>query len=279
MSVIRWVGGKTKLLPEILRRLPSTYDTWLEPFLGSGAVLMAAEPQLAIVADACEPLITFYRVLIEQPVELHNRAKWLVRRHTEKAYYDIRDLFNELKGTDERELDQAALFWYLNRTNFNGLYRENNSGEFNASCGCRDQDVRTAFIADLEVALEFSHRLQTLLRPIFCESWEWVTAEAIRDDFVYLDPPYFKESETANFGQYGYSADRFGPDDHSRLARACHKLHGRGAMFMLHNSDTERVRELWARYTIDEVSRPGTVNSKASKRGRVGELIIRNYET
>jgi DNA adenine methylase len=261
---IKWPGGKTSLLPEILTRLPQKINTYYEPFLGGGAVFfaLAAEKRFkrAALGDSNEELCLTYSALALDP----GRVIALLRKHVyeEEHYYAVRAL-------DPKKLTpyaHAARFIYLNKTCFNGLYRVNKKGQFNVPFGrytnpmiCDEENLRavSGVLAPVEIG------------PF---DFEKLVAKAKRGDAVYCDPPYAPASDTANFT--AYTAGGFGPEEQTRLRDVARKLVDRGVHVLLSNSDTPFARKLYKGFKIEKVRAKRSINSKGDKRGDVGELLI-----
>lgn len=262
---LKYVGGKTALLPEILARLPKKIGAYYEPFIGGGAVFfaLAVESRFkrAVLGDANEELMNVYAMIRKNPTLL---MRFLGLRHEqdEESYYKIRAQDpNKL-----RPLARAARTLYLNKVGFNGLYRVNRKGVFNVPWG--RQEGRAIF--DEENILACSKALAEV-KFAACDFER--TVEGVRPgDAVYLDPPYIPVSATANFTAYG--AGGFGLAEQERLRDVAKKLDTRGVHVLLSNSDTPLTRKLYRGFKIEEVQAPRRVNSKASKRGNVGELLI-----
>ena len=262
---IKYCGGKTALLPEILPRIPAKIGTYYEPFLGGGAVFFALADEdrfeRAVLADTNEELMRTYAALCRYP----NEVVLALKKHVyeERYYYKVR-------ARDPKALDAvacAARFLYLNRTGFNGLYRVNRKGEFNVPFGkytnptiCDEQRLR-----DASAALK---RTTALAKTDFDKT----VADAKRGDFVYFDPPYAPVSATANFT--AYSKEGFDGEAQWRLKNTAKHLIADGVNVLLSNSDTPLVRELYKGFHIERVSAPRRINSNGAKRGNVGELLI-----
>lgn len=262
--LLKWAGGKTSLLPEILRRLPSKISTYYEPFVGGGAVFfaLAAEHRFkrAVLGDANDELMRAYGALRAHPDNVVETLKSHV--HEEKRYYQVR-------GLDPKTLkpsDRAARLIYLNRTCFNGLYRVNKKGIFNVPFGdysnpmiCDEENLRAVALALKDVRLLGEDFTQTM-------------HSAGLGDAVYFDPPYVPLSETSSFTGYAkYGFDSF---DQERLRNTALTLVERGVHVLLSNSDTPFVRQLYREFHIEEVQARRAINSKGGKRGKVGELLI-----
>lgn len=255
---LKWVGGKRSILPELLRRIPDHFENYHEPFLGGGALFLALQPQHACLSDVNVLLVLTFKTVRDDVENLIRRLRVHERLHSSKYYITAR---NRL-ATEKDPAKLAALFIYLNKTCFNGLYRVNKASLFNVPMGNRKHPC----IADRENLRSCSKALQQA--NIRQRSFE---QEDIRDsDFYYLDPPYHEKYN-------GYDAKGFGEREHRRLARFCRKIDERGGYFMLSNSDTPFVRALYQGYNIEVISASRRVWCKAHQRGRETELIIRNY--
>lgn len=285
---IKWVGGKTQLLDEIRQCLPADigYDeyTYVEPFVGGGAVLfwlLQQYPNIshAVINDVNGRLINVYRVVKKHPRELINQLKeleleYLPKNHEERTsmYLSKRQLFN---CASTESIEQAALFIFLNRTCFNGLYRENAKGLFNVPHG-RYSYPR---ICDSETILADSELLQrvTILNGDFCETLTYVGHHVL----FYLDPPYKPLSQTSSFNNYVGTG--FNDDEQVRLRDFCNSLTEKGSSFILSNSDVKNANpkdeffdKLYQKYTIRRVMASRMVNARADKRGKLAELMISN---
>lgn len=265
----KWVGGKTQLLPELSSRLPEQIGTYVEPFVGGGALFFNTQPAKAILNDSNPKLINLY-------VSVRDHVEELVDRLSE---YEAR--FNALNTLDEKQgfyyqtrtdfnagtlnVDDAARFVFLNKTCFNGLYRENAAGEFNAAFGWK-QTIKLYDDANL---YRCSDTLQDVV--VGCGDFEDACRGLSDGDFVYFDPPY---DSTFN----GYQKDGFGGDSQVRLHVLFGRLTERGVRCMLSNSNTEFVRGLYRGYNIEAVSAKRMINRNGA--GRNGEeIIITNYKT
>ena len=258
---LKWAGGKTALLPEILPRLPKKIKTYYEPFVGGGAVFfaLAAEGRFerAVLGDANQELVETYFSIKEDLDQVILRLKAHAGKHSEEYFYKVRA---------QRGVYIAARMIYLNKTCFNGLYRVNKKGGFNVPFGrysnptiCDEVNLRavSSALAGVEVvAIDFEAAVQ----------------DAHRGDTVYFDCPYVPASDTASFT--AYTKGGFGPEEQERLRDVAKRLDARGVHVLLSNSDTPFVRKLYKGFKIEEVQAPRRVNSKGSKRGNVGELLI-----
>jgi DNA adenine methylase len=266
LPFLKWAGGKTQLLRQFAPFIPS-HDRYYEPFVGGGAMFFHLQPPFAVLADSNPHLINCYAMVRDQPRALVALLEQLRAEHGESHYYDMRARYN---ASDVEPLERAALFIYLNKTGYNGLYRENARGLFNVPYG----RYRQPAIFDETALLEASRLLRHA--RLMVAPFDKSVGEAGRGDFVYFDPPYQPLSRTSRFTSY--TRDAFGEDDQARLAATYRKLHRRGCLLMLSNSDAPLVRELYRDFTVHEVRALRAINCQASGRGAVNELVIVNYE-
>lgn len=260
--VVRWVGGKGRLLPQLTARLPERFSVYHEPFLGGGALFFALRPRFAYLADANSELINLYRVIKREPKRL--MAAMAAMTVSERDYYRIRDLDRSDAFSSLPDVERAARFIYVNKTCFNGLHRVNGRGQINAAYGHRRNP--TLFDASNVMAVHRALEGARIANAGFDEVLRLVRP----GDFVYLDPPY-----DGTFTSY--TRDSFGGDAQRRLWGVCVKLHRIGARWMLSNSDTPFVRALYRPFRIDTIQAPRMIAAKAESRGPVPEVIIRNY--
>jgi DNA adenine methylase len=263
--LLKWAGGKTLLLPEILSRLPKKFRTYYEPFIGGGAVFfaLAAEERFghAMLSDVNAELVNTYEVVQQHPERLMSLLR---------TFKINKDEFARIRSNDSLQRTpnyRAARTIYLNKTCFNGLYRVNSEGKFNTPWGKKDESVK---LFEEERILACSKALaQASLSA--CD-FEISVEQAKHGDVVYFDSPYAPTSKTANFT--GYAKGGFTADDQERLRNVAEKLHARGVHVLISNSDTPLVRELYDGFRIEEVQAPRRINSKGGKRGNVSELLI-----
>ncbi|WP_416201104.1 MAG: Site-specific DNA-methyltransferase (adenine-specific) [Thermocaproicibacter melissae] len=271
MPVVKWVGGKRQLLPALTPLLPKHFTTYCEPFLGGGAMLFWLQPKIAIVNDINSDLIQMYEVIRDHVEELILELS--KHKNESKHFYEVRDWdrdkkkYNALSG-----IEKAARLIYLNKTCYNGLFRVNNAGEFNTPFG----NYKNPNIVNAPTLRAVSNYLQKAKITFSCRDYADVLAEIPCGTFVYLDPPYDPASNTANFT--GYSRGGFSREDQIRLKECCDDLTRRNIKFMLSNSATDFIKNLYTGYNITIVQAKRAINSNASKRGQVDEVVVRNYE-
>ena len=295
--VLKWAGGKSKLIPEIESRFPKDIDkeitTYIEPFIGGGAVFFHIMNEYkfkkVIINDINKELVLMYKVLKEKPYEL---IEILERKQNEynnlnsleeksELFYSIREKFNKGKGSisydiiDIKEIEHASYMIFLNKSCFNGLYRENKKGLFNVPFGKKEK----INIFEKANILSASNALQDVI--ILNGDFEGIERYINDKSFIYMDPPYRplkKDSFT------DYSREEFNDNSQKRLAELCERIDKVGAKFIQSNSDPQNPdendefsNELYKQFKIDRIKAARNINSKGTGRGKVSELLIKNY--
>ncbi|MCD7829850.1 MAG: DNA adenine methylase [Clostridiales bacterium] len=269
--VVKWVGGKRQLLETYTPLFPSRITSYCEPFVGGGAVLFHLQPRIAYVNDINKDLICVYMVIRDNVEELIDELKQY--KNESEFFYSVRDWDRIQDKYDSlSEVQKAARILYLNKTCYNGLYRVNNAGEFNAPFGY----YKNPNIVNEPVLRAVSAYFNSATIHFSSGDYAEVLAKIKNGTFVYLDPPYDPVSATSNFT--GYSKGGFSREDQIRLRKSCDELDKRGIKFMLSNSATDFIKEQYAAYNITIVHAKRAINSVASRRGDVDEVVIRNYE-
>jgi DNA adenine methylase len=263
---LKWVGGKTQLLDAILTILPETIDTYYEPFVGGGAVFFALAMRKrfrrAVINDYNQELIDTFKVVRDFPADLIGQLS--------KLKYD-RGVFEELRKIKPEQFSpvrRAARMIYLNKTGFNGLYRVNKAGTFNVPFGKFASPPRIYEESNL---LGCSQVLNDFV-AIHATDFAAIAERAEANDVVYFDPPYVPLNPTSDF--VSYTSKGFGLKDQEKLARLFTALAKRGVKVLASNSDTETVRQLYEGFDINEVKARRSINSKGTKRGPVGEVLV-----
>lgn len=262
---VKWAGGKSQLLPELLRYKPTSYKRYLEPFIGGGALFFEINSKNALINDSNEELINCYMMIKDQPEELIND---LLRHKNEKEYY------YKIRKEDPETLTQierASRFIYLNRTCYNGLWRVNKKNQFNTPFGKykNPKIVNEKLIKAVSLFLEPTE--------IHSEDFEdFLLENAKKDDFIYLDPPYNPISEYSDFKRY--TKDFFGKDEQNRLAKIFKKLDKKGCKLLLSNSYSDMILNLYSEYEIITVHARRNINKDPNGRGVIKEILVRNYE-
>jgi DNA adenine methylase len=264
---LKWAGGKTSLLPELLKRIPASYGTYHEPFLGGGALFFALQPQRAFLSDTNVLLIKTYlgvRNHVDALVLALQKCKVRHDLEREHFYYHARSF--DAYSADP--LNTAAWFIYVNKTGFNGLWRVNKSGGFNVPFG-RYTNPTICDEANLRAC-------SAVLGPyvsLFDDDFRDASKNISTGDFVYFDCPYVPLSATSNFT--AYTAAGFGPKDQLDLRDLALTLKRRGVHVMLSNAGSDVVEKLYTKdFKIEEVKCRRNINSKAGGRGEITEYII-----
>ncbi len=265
--IVKWVGGKTKLLDELIARKPARYRRYFEPFFGGGALFFRLSPKTAVISDRNPDLINTYRCIAWNVEAVIRRLSRHRRLHNSEYYYETRARWNDV-SRKRVDVERAATFIYLNKTCYNGLWRVNRKGEFNVPVG-RYNEPSIYHPAHLREVSKVLQRCD-LRSGHFADG----VADAAKGDFVYFDPPYHPVSDTANFTSY--TAGSFNAESQQELATVARDLVNRGCHVMLSNSDTPFIRKIYRGWKIDQVMCARAINSKASKRGAVAEVVITN---
>ncbi len=263
--IIKWVGGKTKLLGELVARMPERFGRYYEPFAGGAALFFRIAPARGVLADSNGDLIGLYEAIATDVASVIRRLEAHRSDHSEAHYYKVRERWNDAEHSWPRA-DRAAAFIYLNKTCFNGLWRVNRAGGFNVPIG-RYTDPPICVPDALHAANAVLARAD-LRRG----DYKLAIADAGRGDFAYFDPPYDPLSVTASFTSY--TAATFAADQQRELADTARTLVARGCKVMLSNSDTAFIRTLYKGFRIDRVKCGRAINSNAQKRGDVDEVIV-----
>jgi DNA adenine methylase len=267
---VKWAGGKRQILPEILQSIPHKFNKYFEPFVGGGALFFELQPKEAVINDLNSELINLYKVIKNNPKELIDELK--LYQNTSDYFYKIRELDRNPNFDKLSEIKKASRILYLNKTCYNGLFRVNSQGQFNVPFGNYKQPN---IINDI-VIMAVSNYLNSANLLMLSGDFEESLKKAKKNDFVYLDPPYDPVSEISSFT--GYTLNGFGKDEQKRLKNVCDRLNEKGVKFLLSNSYTDFINELYKKeYNINIISASRSINSIGDKRGKISEVLIRNY--
>lgn len=269
---LKWAGGKQQLLAQYEPYFPAHFRCYFETFVGAGAVFFhlwntGRLPPDAYLLDNNEELINVYRVVRDRPDDLIQVLVAHRERHCGAHYYQVRDL--DRQGVSLSDVERAARTLYLNKTCYNGLYRVNSRGQFNVPMG----SYKAPKIFEEDALRAASAALQGVTLEV--RDFRSVVALAQAGDFIYFDPPYDPVSKTARFTNY--TADSFRDQDQRDLAAVFTELAEKGCLCMLSNAHTPFVRDLYRRYRIEIVQANRAINSNASRRGAIEEVLILNY--
>lgn len=271
LPFVKWAGGKRQLLDRIRERLPLKYNNYFEPFVGGGAVLFGLKPEKAIINDINASLINAYKVIAHNTQDFLEYINTLDNGMWEdgKAYfYALRERYNDKIMQEEYDVEMAALFVFINKHCFNGLYRVNGKGLFNVPYNnSRRSSIDSNLIVNLSGYLKNIQIMQG--------DFENVCQNAARHDFVFFDSPYAPLNPTSF---ESYTKEGFDMESHKRLSKLFDKLTDRGCYCMLTNHNTEFINELYGGkgYRMEVTSVKRMINSDASNR-KGEEIIIRNY--
>ena len=269
---LKWVGGKRQLIPVISESISKNFTNhnYYEPFVGGGAILFHLYPKKAVINDFNKELINVYKTIKENPEELITDLR--THKNDPDYFYDIRVLDRKNDFLKLSDIKRASRVIYLNKTCYNGLYRVNSSGEFNSPFGRYENPN----IVNESTIRAVSNYLNDNNITILSGDFEGSVKGIKKGDFVYFDPPYHPVSASSNFT--GYVQGGFLESDQERLKGLCDKLHDKGVKFLLSNSATQFIKNLYKDYTIRYVKANRAINSNAKKRGEIDEVLIKNYE-
>ena len=265
--IVKWVGGKRQLMFELLKNMPANYNRYFEPFIGGGALFFELQPENAYISDMNEELINLYSVVRD---DVDGLIEDLEKHEVSKEYFlNIRNIDRTEMFSKLSNIERASRFIYLNRTCFNGLYRVNSQGQFNVPFG----NYSNPRIIDENNLKNCSELLKNT--EIKVADFSEILTKVQKGDFVYFDPPYVPLNDTSSFTSYTKAG--FDIDMQFKLRVVCDELDSMGVKFMLSNSDTKLVNELYSNYEIKKVFATRAVNANADGRGKITEVLVRNY--
>lgn len=268
--IIKWVGGKRQLIEQIKKYMPKKFNNYFEPFIGGGALFFELNKENSVINDFNPELTNMYEIIKTNPYDLIKDLK--KHKNTESYYYKMRELDRNSSYEKLSKVEKASRLIFLNRTGFNGLYRVNSKGQNNVPFG----KYSNPLIVDEENILSCHKGLQTT--AILTGDFENIKAYIKQGDFIYLDPPYVPVSDTANFTSY--TSQGFDSNMQIRLKEFCDYINSIGTYFMMSNSYTEVILELYKDYTIKIVEANRALNCKASERkNKVKEVLVFNYNS
>lgn len=277
--ILKWLGGKSKLVEGIYSRFPNGFNDYWEPFLGSGALALHVFKNTTcrlFLSDCSPSLMNFYKVLQNdiEKVQLYANLIEIAKKFNEnedysrttledqeKIYYDYRLEYNTLEMSTIRK---SAIFYFLNKTAFNGVMRYNSKGGYNVPFGKR------GFPLDLNLLDEFATFLSSPRVKIY--EGDFRHANPCEGDIVYLDPPYHPLTETANFGKY--NSEGWSDEDEKEMREKCDLWSQSGAFILLSNHDVPFIRDLFAGYDFSEMDVRRSVGANSKTRKKVPEVLI-----
>lgn len=265
---LRWAGGKSRIAKLLVDYVPKDFCRYWEPFLGSAALYFYLRPSQGYLSDSNSALIDCYKHVRDYPEEVFKKLHEYAKQTSEDHYYSMRDLYNKSKPS----IAQSARFIYLNKTNFNGIFRVNAKGEYNVPYGHK----KSPALLSLDEFREISRLLKTA--KLENHSFENIVNNKLiqRQDFVYFDPPYPPLTTTSYFTHY--TAERFSWKNQEDVANLANRLADKGCYVMISNSDIKEIRKLykdWNYYALPVVRWVAANGSRI----KVNEIIITNYQT
>ncbi len=268
---VKWVGGKRQLLDAIIQRMPKQYNKYYEPFVGGGALAFHLQNKNTTINDVNKALINTYKMVAfdwKQVTSILDELDAKIMDGTKEFYYETRDRYNQKLLVDEYDVELAALFIFLNKHCFNGLYRVNAKGLFNVPY---NNSISISYDQEnIELASQFLQQI-----TITNSDFETACQDAQKGDFIFFDSPYAPLNPTSF---ESYTKEGFAKEEHERLAKLFDELTQRGCYCLLTNHNTELINELYSNkgYHMDVVQVKRMINSDASNR-KGQEVIIYNY--
>ena len=277
---IKWVGGKGRLLPELLesiKKLDGSFESYYEPFVGGGALFFELS-RLGIInglkqhiqlSDANQELINTYIIVRDYPNELLEKLSLFKKNHSKEFYYEIRAWDRDESFQERNLIDRAARFIYMNKTGFNGLYRVNKKNQNNVPMG----RYKNPDICNREVILSASQSLKgvTIKHCGYLDAIQ----DSKQGDLIYLDPPYYTKDSNSKFTSYTKS--QFLEKEHLELIQEIKVLDKAGVRLIQSNSYSEFIKEKYLKFNINEVSTRRSISQNSDSRGEVLELLITNF--
>ncbi|WP_284928730.1 DpnII family type II restriction endonuclease [Candidatus Phytoplasma sp. AldY-WA1] len=270
---VKWIGGKTQLLSFLDIVVPSKFNIYYEPFLGGGALFLHLQPKKAILNDINSELILVWQNLIihsQKIIQILNELNEQFKKDGESFYWQIRDEYNRSASN----IRKTALFIFLNKTCFNGIYRVNRKNKFNVPFN-KKINLSLSSLIDVEniKKIIFYFKNHTNIN-FFCGDYQTIIDRAQKDDFLFVDPPY----DSCNNSFDAYTTLPFGKEGQKRLFLTLQNAHNRGVKWILTNHDTPYINELYSEFYLNRISVSRFINSDASKRKNNNyETIITNY--
>lgn len=266
---LRWAGGKIRSIPFLENHLPPNFSLmhrYYEPFIGAGSLFFHIKPSKAILSDNNKDLIECYETVQKRPDAISTYLEQYLSNTCEEYYYKMREKYN----TSKHSIARAALFIYLNKTCFNGIWRVNKKGEFNVPYGFKEPPALPSKEKLRNVSMSLSNV------ELIHSDYKEAVKNAKRDDFIYFDPPYLPINGTSCFTRY--TIDRFTKDDHDELALLAKKLTSKGCYVLISNAESPYIRSLYEDdFNIFELEVTRWIRSDG-KRYKVKEVAITNYD-
>lgn len=267
--LLKWPGGKKRVLPEINKYVPNLYNTYYEPFLGGAAVFLNIKPQKAVISDTNWELINLYTIVKANPTELIEELSKPFYENSKEQYQKVRNLDREETYNSLTNIQKAARTLYLNKTCFNGLYRVNSKNQYNTPYGYYTNPTIVNKPLITEIHKIFNNENITMLHNDYLTTLNTVTGDS---NFVYLDPPYIPLTATSAFT--AYTKDKFNESNQRELADTAQELNNNGNYVLLSNSDTELTREIFKDFILAPIQVQRSVSANKTSRVKAKELLI-----
>ena len=260
--LLKWAGGKSNLLLQLQPLFPTAFRTYFEPSVGAGAVFFSLNlKKLSFLSDANPELMNVYEVVRQDPQALMRVLDEWAMCYSEEFFYSLR------AADPSCAIERAAQFIFLNKTCFNGLYRQNSQGKFNVPFGKKE---KCPTLYDKKNMLKAAQLLSRA--TLWTKDFEEVMSLAKKGDFIYCDPPYEPLSKTSSFN--AYQGRGFSQADQVRLKEACLKAQQRGVWVVVSNSSAPFIRELYGDYPVHSVQAKRAINANAQQRGAIEEFAV-----
>ena len=273
--VLKWVGGKRQLISDIEPLIPKRISTYVEPFIGGGAILFHLQPKKAIINDYNQELMNVYQVIKDDPDGLIEVLKRYKELNSEEYFYEVRSLDRSEDYENMSDVEKAGRIIYLNKTCYNGLFRVNRAGFFNTPYG----KYKNPSIVNEVTIRAISNYFNSANIKFLTGDYKEALRRLRRGAFVYFDPPYVPISSSSSFT--GYTEHGFDYEKQVELRDECLKLHNRGVKFLQSNSYSPEILELYFDqkvFNIEIVKAKRSINSQVDKRGEISEVLIYNYK-
>lgn len=268
--IVKWAGGKTRLIKHISPLIPESINRYIEPFFGGGAIFLRVDAKKYLINDINNELMNLYKVVKENPDSLIKELKKHVKNDNKEYFLRIREWDKKIDFNKIDSVKRAGRFVYLNKTVFGGLYRVNSDGYFNVPYA---ENINGKEILNEQNLKLWSEKLSKNV-VMKSKDFEKIIDSAKEGDFIFCDPPYFEWSKTANFTSY--TKDGFSIDDQKRLKDSLMRASDRGAKFMITNSGTEEVKNFYKGLNLKKIDVVRTIAASKRKTG-YSEYIITNY--
>lgn len=272
---VKWAGGKRQLIPQIKKYMPKNFGRYYEPFVGGGALFFDLRYRKSTINDFNSELINTYKIIRDSPNQLIKDLKVHEANNSSEYYYEIRSWDRDGTIDNKTDVERAARFIFLNKTGFNGLFRVNSQNQINTPYG----RYKNPAIVNESVLMAVSKFLNNQQIKILNGDFADAVNSSRKGDFVYFDPPY-APMVTDKQSFVGYTLNGFGPEEQERLRDLVDALTVKGVKVMLSNSSVPYIHDLYSQYKYTTVVVPASrsINSKATGRGKVDEVLIMNYD-